>query len=265
MGCSVPMAFRDTQTILGKAPAPPPDKPVPYRLRFAETEADRLAAYRLRFLVFNLELKEGLLSAYQEGYDRDEFDEVCDHLLVEHTPSRQIIATYRLQTGRQAAQRRGYYSAREFDFSPYEPYRAEMVELGRAAVHRRHRSFEVLIMLWRGIARYAQEKGTRYLIGCCSCPSESPEDGLALFTGLRGYLVRAEFRTQPHNDFTCVPNGFANRTEEPRVPKLLRTYLALGARICGQPALDRGFRTIDFLTLLDMQRLSPSVRARFLC
>src|SRR6202012_5713025 len=32
--------------------------------------------------------------------------------------------------------------------------------------------------------------------------------------------------------------------------KLLRAYLAIGAKICGPPAIDREFGTIDFLTLL---------------
>ena len=32
-----------------------------YRVRLASSEADRLAAFRLRFLVFNLELDEGLM------------------------------------------------------------------------------------------------------------------------------------------------------------------------------------------------------------
>jgi len=49
-----------------------------------------------------------------------------------------------------------------------------------------------------------------------------------------------------------------------RVPKLLRTYLAIGARIAGPPAWDRAFGTIDFLTLLDLKLLSPSARNRFL-
>jgi len=49
-----------------------------------------------------------------------------------------------------------------------------------------------------------------------------------------------------------------------RAPKLLRAYLAIGARICGEPAIDREFRTIDFLTLLDLQTLHPRVAARFL-
>ena len=40
-------------------------------------------------------------------------------------------------------------------------------------------------------------------------------------------------------------------TEEPTaIPKLLRAYLAVGAKICGPPALDRQFKTIDFLTWL---------------
>src|SRR5262252_1911303 len=71
-----------------------------YAVRIAELPEERLQAFRLRFLVFNLELNEGLESAYQTGYDTDEFDPVCDHLIVEHLPTGQVIATYRMQTGK---------------------------------------------------------------------------------------------------------------------------------------------------------------------
>ena len=37
------------------------------------------------------------------------------------------------------------------------------------------------------------------------------------------------------------------------VPRLLRAYLALGARICGEPAIDREFSTVDFLTWMDLE------------
>ena len=33
-----------------------------------------MAAFRLRFLVFNLELNEGLDASYTTGHDTDEFD-----------------------------------------------------------------------------------------------------------------------------------------------------------------------------------------------
>jgi len=51
--------------------------------------------------------------------------------------------------------------------------------------------------------------------------------------------------------------------EAVQIPKLLRAYLTLGAKICGPPALDRQFKTIDFLTLLDLERLHPLARQRF--
>jgi putative hemolysin len=51
---------------------------------------------------------------------------------------------------------------------------------------------------------------------------------------------------------------------EVKIPKLLRTYMAIGARVCAPPAWDREFGTIDFLTLLDLQQLSASARNRFL-
>jgi putative hemolysin len=49
-----------------------------------------------------------------------------------------------------------------------------------------------------------------------------------------------------------------------KIPKLLRAYLTLGAKICGPPAMDKNFKTLDFLTLLDMKTMSPLNRQRFL-
>jgi putative hemolysin len=58
--------------------------------------------------------------------------------------------------------------------------------------------------------------------------------------------------------------GGAGELTEVRAPKLLRAYLTIGAKICGEPAIDRDFKTIDFLTLLDLQTLHPRVAKRFL-
>jgi putative hemolysin len=117
--------------------------------------AEVRAAQVLRFEIFNLELHEGLTESYASGLDEDPFDVMCDHLIVEHLPTRQIVGTYRLQTGANAAAKLGYYSAQEFDFQPYEPFRKKIIELGRACVHIQHRNLVVLGMLWKGIADYA--------------------------------------------------------------------------------------------------------------
>ena len=64
-----------------------------YRLRLAESREDLESAFRLRYLVFNLELNEGLESAHQTGYDTDQFDKACDHLIVEHRPTEVPLAS----------------------------------------------------------------------------------------------------------------------------------------------------------------------------
>jgi len=50
--------------------------------------------------------------------------------------------------------------------------------------------------------------------------------------------------------------------EGAKIPKLLRAYLTIGARICGPPAMDREFGTIDFLTLLDLANIPKGMFAR---
>jgi len=225
-------------------------------------------------------LGEGLQSSYKTGLDKDHFDPFCEHLLVEDklesNPVRRIIGTYRMQSGVTAARNLGYYSEQEFSFVPYEPLRPGILELGRASIDREHRTPEVLTLLWRGIAQYANDMGLRYLIGCSSLNSKDPAEGWQLYRQLEHYRVPPEFETEPTAAYACPiehegahpqPSVAQQDSELPahsKVPKLLRTYLAIGARICARPARDREFGTIDFLTLLDLRLLSSSARNRFL-
>jgi putative hemolysin len=231
-------------------------------VRLALTEEERMAAYRLRFLVFNLEMNEGLESAFADGYDKDHFDDVCDHMIVEDRRTGAIVGTYRMQMGDIAGRYFGYYSEQEFCFRPYEAMRNQIVELGRACIHRDFRSSDVLHLLWRGIARYSLVNGGRYMMGCCSLTSQDPEEGHAVYQTLRDCMVEAPLRTVATKAFALpAVNG---AMAEVRAPKLLRAYLTIGAKICSEPAIDREFKTIDFLTLLDLQTLHPRMAKRFL-
>jgi len=255
-----------------------------YRLRLAESAQDREAACRLRFKVFNIELGEGLESSYHTGLDVDRFDTVCEHLLVEDRVSRRVVGTYRMQSGETAARRLGYYSEQEFCLAPYEALRPGILELGRASIDREHRTPEVLMLLWRGIARYATDMGLRYLLGCSSLNSNDPAEGWQMYRQLENFRVAREFETAPTAAYACPPeqqvadaqplpcqtdrllpeSSHATPATQGEVPKLLKTYLAIGARIAAPPAWDREFRTIDFLTLLDLKLLSAAARNRFL-
>ena len=111
---------------------------------------------------------------------------------------------------------------------------------------------------------YATERNARYLIGCSSLSSQCLQEGSDMYGRLLEFLAEPALRTLPHSHF-----GFQIAAPTPQMasvqpPKLLRAYLSIGAKICGPPAVDREFKTIDFLTLLDLERISPTARARFL-
>lgn len=233
-----------------------------YTVRLAGSAAEVEAALRLRFEVFNLELREGLAASYATGMDRDEFDDVCDHLLIVSGDS-VVVGTYRLQTGLMARDHLGYYSAREFDFAPYEAIRPSLVELGRACVHRDHRTLLVISLLWKEIIRYVLSHNARYMIGCSSLTSQDPALGWAMHEFLAAkHLVAPSLRTNPLPGF-ALPTT-AERIPCPPPPKLLRAYLGVGAKICGPPAIDREFGTIDFLTLLDCRQGTAAATDHFL-
>jgi putative hemolysin len=234
-----------------------------FRVGMAQTLDEVIDCQRLRYLVFNCELGEGLDSSARIGLDRDRFDFICDHLMVRDASTGRLAGTYRMQSGYRAKGNLGYYGEEFFDFSPFENMRAEVLELGRACVHEDYRNTNVLHMLWKGIARYAMSCGARYLIGCSSISSQTEAEGMALYEALREkYLVEPSLRTNPVKGRECKPSTSA-LSGPPRLPRLFRAYLDVSGRVCGPPAIDREFKTIDFLTLVDLKTLPDRVRTRF--
>ena len=237
-----------------------------YRARFAMDPADLRAVQRLRFEVFNVELGEGLEQSWQTGLDVDEFDPACHHLIVEHKESRAVVGTYRVQTLDMARAARGLYTEGEFDLSEFPPEVLEQsVETGRACVAAEHRSGRVLTLLWKGLAAYLMWNRKRYLFGCCSLTSQDPHVAKQTYDFLRsGSFAHPTLRTRPRPDYVCYPPTFeADPNVSVKLPPLFASYLKLGARITGEPALDRDFKTIDFLALLDVQELDPATVRTF--
>lgn len=249
-----------------KPAVPPPAPPLEhgkYTVKLVSDAHEFREALRLRYRVFNLELKEGLEASHSTGHDYDEFDAVVDHIIVKSATDNAIVGTYRLQTGLSAAKNIGYYSEREFDFNPYERHRHEVLELGRACIEQQHRNTPVLTLLWKAIAQYALSRGCRYLIGCSSLTSQDAIVGSKVYAQMSNFLAPPEMQTVPQAAY-AIELRDGETAELAKIPKLLRAYLAAGAQICGPPAMDREFRTIDFLTLLDLGRVPRGARTRFM-
>ena len=121
-----------------------------------------------------------------------------------------------------------------------------------------HRNGRVLTKLWKGLAAYLMMNRKRYLFGCCSLNSQDPHVAWQTFDFLRsGVFLHPTLEIPPHPQFVCYPPDFeADPNVSVKLPPLFAGYLKLGAKITGEPALDREFKTIDFLVLFDKTKLS---------
>ena len=209
-----------------------------YCVRFAQSAVDVDAALKLRFDVFNLELGEGLSGSFETQRDEDPFDCHCHHLIVEHNETKQVVGTYRMQSFEMASAGIGFYSAEEYDFCglPNRVLR-ESIEVGRACIAAGHRNSRVLFLLWRGLAMYMTHTQKRFLFGCCSLTSQDEAEGNKVMGQLE----------QP--GYVCI-GKIPGRPGRLKLPRLFKIYLDHGALVCSLPAIDRQFKTIDFLVML---------------
>ncbi len=135
------------------------------------------------------------------------------------------------------------------------------------------------VLFNRGMAQYANETGLRCLLGGSSLNSNGPSHGWQLYRllGSCGFL---EFETEPAASSTRPNEQESRRTQPPvssesksmrmpvipevKVPRLLKAYLAIGPRDAAELAWSREFRTIGFLTQLDIKLISRSKRNQIL-
>lgn len=237
-----------------------------YTVRFATNSEELDEVLKLRFRVFNLELGEGLDSSFQTGRDLDEYDSACHHLMVIEASKGNVVGTYRLQTGAMAAAGKGFYSATEFDLSqlPLEVLE-DSVELSRACIAKEYRNTQVLFLLWKGLASYIAFNRKRFLFGCCSLTSQDAGEGKLTMELLRrdGHL-HDRFYVPPKSGFECYsPDFVVGQMGEIKLPRLFRTYLRFGAKVCGEPAIDRAFKTIDFFVLFDIFAMDRQTQQMF--
>ncbi len=238
-----------------------------YSVKIASNRKEIEKALRLRFDVFNIELGEGLEKSFQTYMDEDEYDAQCHHLIVLENSTSEVIGTYRMQDNQMAESGNGFYTAQEFEILqlPIDVL-TNSVELGRACIHRDHRSGRVLYLLWRGLAKYVGLSSKRYLFGCCSITSQNPAEGEAVYNYLKetgAYHSTLNISVQANYECLSLAAHYTYN-EAVSLPQLFKLYMDLGTKVCSKPALDQTFKTIDYLILLDKESLSEQSKALFL-
>jgi putative hemolysin len=215
------------------------------------------AAQRLRYDVFSSTPGFALPAAGTDEIDRvdsDRFDEYCDHLLVRDDDTGELVGCYRMLAPAGAIAAGGLYTETEFDVRAFDPLRPSLVEMGRAVVRDGHRNGGVVLLMWAGILAYLDRYNYDYVTGCVSVPIADGSD----LRGVRDFILSRHAAPPHHRVYPYRPvrvDGLAiddiPPPGRPSVPALMRGYLRLGARVCGEPAHDPDFGVGDFCVLLD--------------
>lgn len=236
-----------------------------FLIKFAATDQELEQVFKLRYDVFNIEQGKGLNIAEESGLDKDNFDPYCLHLIVLYKPENRVIGTYRVHPGPVAIESpKGFYSATEFKIEGIEKIADRLMEAGRSCVHPEFRSGAVVSLLWSGLAEMLARCGLFYMMGCVSLEVNSPSAAWALLRNFENNdQICPHLKASPMPGYELPPGDpaeiemiLSNRHELARVyPPLLKGYMRLGGKICGEPVYDYEFKTIDFLMLLDTTRM----------
>jgi putative hemolysin len=228
----------------------------PLEVRLAQSAADIDAAQALRYRIFYEKMGARPLPGMEsERRDRDQFDQICDHLLVlDHSRGAgldAVVGTYRLIRRDAAARLGAFYSAAEYDIGPLIAYPGEILELGRSCVDAGYRARPVMQLLWSGIAAYVFHYEIALMFGCASLPGIDP-DGLAVPLS---YLYHHHL-APPALRARALPERYVEmrRLDAPAIdpmrtlailPPLIKGYLRLGGFVGDGAVIDEQFNTTD--------------------
>lgn len=235
------------------------------RVRFSCAAADIRAAQGLRHLCF---IQQPGLPPRPGGLDRDAFDDLCLHLLVEDHAG-QLLACCRILPLPGGAALGGSYAAQHYDLTPLADHAAPMAEIGRFCLHPGAPAGDALRLAWAAITQLVDARGIGLLFGCSSFPGADPaRHAPALAHLARHHLGPAFLRPlrQRHEDsltYAATPPAAAAAAlpAATGLPPLLRFYLALGGWVGDVAVLDHELDTLHVFTALPVAAV-PLARAR---
>ena len=218
-------------------------------------------AQALRFRVFSGELNAKLKSA-DCGLDIDDYDAHCEHIGVRDLNTGLLVATTRLLDHSAARNIGHFYSEEEFSLHGLAHLQGSVLEIGRTCVDPAYRNGGTIAVLWGELAEVLNQGDYHYLMGCASIPMhDGGIQAQAIMQRLRErYLSTVHLRAVPKKPLPALDIPANVITE---MPPLLKAYMRLGAKICGEPCWDEDFQVADVFILLKRDELCPRYARHF--
>ena len=230
-------------------------------VRLAADQEEIQAAQKLRYRVFYEEMGAKPNSDMADkALDFDDFDGICDHLLVLDpalgSGGAAVVGTYRLLRRSMGEKFGRFYSASEYDISKIVGSDLKFMELGRSCVDERYRNRSTMNLLWAGIATYVRENGVELMFGCASMPGVDL-DALAVHLSYlyHWHLAPETLRPKALPDLYVNMNRLEKSAIDPKralaqLPPLVKGYLRLGGFVGDGAVIDHQFNTTDVCVMV---------------
>lgn len=234
-----------------------------YTIKVAKTEEEVREALHLRYEVFNEELDRGFAADHEQ--EKDLYDDQSHHLIVIDNESEEVVGTYRLQTYEQAHTGNGFVSDKRFHLDQFpEEILRNGVEVGRACIHKDHRSGRVLFLLWKGFAGYMTHFKKRFLFGYAAFKTTDTAMMMNTYLHLKEHgKVHSEIDLSPREPYRLdIPEQITGKGETD-IPSLFQNYLDVGCYVCSKPSFDPELNLGHCMILLDLEDISDRTRKLF--
>ncbi|OFZ30675.1 MAG: hypothetical protein A2622_13475 [Bdellovibrionales bacterium RIFCSPHIGHO2_01_FULL_40_29] len=239
-----------------------------YILKTATHRDELKSAFLLRNEVFfGVDHSRGRL------YDIDQFDSVCDHLIILHKETKAVVGTYRMN---HSSEETDFYSSMEFKLQTIISSKKSCVELGRACIAENHRNGIVISLLWRGIYAYMKSCQADILFGCSSIKNMNSRQAALVMRYFESVdLIDQDYATEPQfvyhvplldeylSEYSLPLSTDQLMEVKEIIPSLLKSYIKFGAKVTGPPAWDTVMNCMDFLTVMRVENLSNQVERKF--
>jgi putative hemolysin len=233
-------------------------------IKLAETEKEYNEVFKLRYQELLLEYDKD--KKIEEEIDKDEYDEICDHLIAVDIEKDKVIGTYRLIKKSHLTTVKTFLTETEFNLDPLKKY--EILEVGRAVVKQEYRDGVTIGMLWKGVIRYAVSEKVDIMIGTASFHGTDPKVYKNTLTYLyEKHLSPIDIRCYANKD-SYSPLKLLEEYDELMVkkemPPLVKGYINLGATIGDGVYIDKQFNSCDVLIVLVIKDINPRYLKRYL-
>lgn len=234
------------------------------RLHHVKKHSDRLSAgpyiacavEDARMLGACLALRRDVFRKGQ-AEDRDRFDDLARHVLLTDRRDGRAVACFRYRILSPGDLSNGY-TAQFYDLAALARQTGPMADLGRMAVAPGQGNPDLLRLLLAALTQVALREKLQMIFGCSSFPGADVARHAPALAWLRGHCP-LPFGVTARQAVVCPDAPADSRLVSP----LLRSYLALGARVAGDPVVDRALDTVHVFTALDPLHV-PATRRRSL-